>query len=73
MPDMGSNDKLLSSIMQKSKLTMPFSDFEDKVMQRITKETIRKGAVLKNIKLSSLFFLLPELPGDSRLQQQQVP
>jgi drug/metabolite transporter (DMT)-like permease len=44
--------------MKKSRLEMPFSDFEDKVMLRIEKEAAHRKVVFKNARLSSFFFLL---------------
>ena len=54
----GSNDKRLSKIMKKSMLRMPFTDFEDKVMLGIHKQTRQKKTVVKDTRLSCLFFLL---------------
>lgn len=45
-------------MMQKSKLEMPYSDFEDRVMQRIALEANFKKSISKNNQLSLLFFLL---------------
>lgn len=35
---------------------MPFSDFEEKLMSKIHQEARRSNSVLKNVKLSWLFF-----------------
>lgn len=51
-------DKDFSTLMKKSKLELPFSDFETNVMQRIEAESRQKGMYAKGIQLSALFFLL---------------
>ncbi|MCK4817191.1 hypothetical protein KA005_15585 [bacterium] len=42
---------------------MPFNDFEDELMIEIYKERDRKRSVLKNIKLSWLFFIIGMISG----------
>jgi hypothetical protein len=44
--------------MQKSRLEMPYSDFEENVMRRIAFESDYKKSISKNNRLSVLFFLL---------------
>ena len=42
---------------------MPFHDFEEELMIKIYKERDRKRSVLKNIKLSWLFFIIGMISG----------
>ena len=58
MQDNINNDRLLSQLMQKSKLEMPFGDFEETVMQRIHSEAKQYDLLLHDRKLSFLFFVL---------------
>lgn len=58
MSDLRSNEELFFRIMQKSRLNMPYRDFEDNVMRRIEAEIAVKKAISRNTKLSILFFLL---------------
>ena len=51
-------DQSFSEMMKKSKLAMPFSDFEERTMARIYKENIVKVSVLKYKKLAVLFFIM---------------
>lgn len=48
----------LSQIMKKATLEMPFSDFEEIVMLRISKETIYKNVLSRDRKFSFIFFVL---------------
>lgn len=68
------NDIELSEIMEKSKLEMPFSNFEDDLMQQIRKREVRQKSYLQNVTMSWLCFftgtvvgilityLLPQMP-----------
>ncbi|MEM9675847.1 MAG: hypothetical protein AAF992_24870 [Bacteroidota bacterium] len=58
MADFLHEDEKFRQMMQKSKLTMPFQDFEDRIMQKIEDSTQAKSAVLKDIRISLLFFIL---------------
>jgi hypothetical protein len=58
MPDNLPSDQLFSDIMKHSKLAMPFSDFEERTMARINRESFVKSSVAKNKKLAVLFFLM---------------
>ncbi len=58
MQDNVNNDRLLSELMQKSQLEMPFTDFEEMVMHRINSEVKQKDLLLRYRKLSFLFFVL---------------
>ena len=56
-------DIQLQEILSKSRKEMPFHDFEDELMIEIYKERDRKRSVLKNIKLSWLFFIIGMISG----------
>jgi hypothetical protein len=58
MLDNTNNDRLLSQLMQKSLLEMPFTDFEETVMHRIQSEVKQKSLLLRYRKLSFVFFVL---------------
>ena len=58
MSDIGPNHELFPRMMQKGRLDMPFSDFEDNVMQRIHEEQKYRETASKDGRLSLLFFLL---------------
>jgi predicted RND superfamily exporter protein len=58
MPNQLPTDQSFSKMMKKSKLVMPFSDFEERTMARIHKESIVKNAVSKYKRLAVLFFIL---------------
>jgi hypothetical protein len=45
-------------LMSKSKLKMPFSDFEDNVMMQIERKIVHQQGIAKDIKLSWLFFVV---------------
>lgn len=57
MPELP-EDTRFAQLMKKSRVKMPFSDFEDNVMRRIEVEVQYKKSILKNINLSLLFFIL---------------
>lgn len=57
------NDKRLKALLKDSKLEMPFSDFEDKMMSRVKNELLGKHSIIKNLRLSWLFFLLGSVFG----------
>ncbi|MCG8582928.1 MAG: hypothetical protein MI866_23625 [Bacteroidales bacterium] len=57
------NDKKLKALLRDSKLEMPFSDFEDKMMMRVKNELNGKHSILKNLRLSWLFFMLGSVFG----------
>ena len=56
-------DIQLKNILSKSRKEMPFNDFEDELMIEIYKERDRKRSVLKNIKLSWMFFIIGMISG----------
>jgi hypothetical protein len=45
-------------IMSKSKLSVPFSDFEDNVMILIDKKLSKKSSISRDFKLSWIFFIV---------------
>ncbi|WP_430816210.1 hypothetical protein [Carboxylicivirga sp. RSCT41] len=57
------NDKKLKALLRDSKLEMPFSDFEDKMMLRVKTELNGKQSITKNLRLSWLFFVLGSVFG----------
>lgn len=56
-------DDNFAKIMKKSRLEMPFSDFEDNMMQRIQREAKNKDVISNNMRLSLIFFLLGSIFG----------
>lgn len=54
---------LIREMLNKSDEKMPFPDFEDKLMDRINKESASSKTWLKDIRLSWFFFLLGTLLG----------
>ncbi|MBK3519815.1 hypothetical protein [Carboxylicivirga marina] len=56
-------DTRLKSLLQESRLEMPFSDFENKMMTRVKTELHGKRVISKNLKLSWLFFLFGSIFG----------
>ncbi|MEX1241486.1 MAG: hypothetical protein WEB30_17325 [Cyclobacteriaceae bacterium] len=57
------HDDDLYSIMKKGKRTMPFDDFEDKVMDKIYYEYAHKRVVSNKLKLSLIFFIIGTVSG----------
>ncbi len=51
-------DKLLKQLMNKSSVEIPFSDFEDKMMDQIYREQENTKSVSKNIRIAWFFFFL---------------
>jgi hypothetical protein len=56
MKDNNIDDQFLQEIMSKSKLQVPFSDFEENVMRQI--ETRRIKSASRDVKLSWIFFVM---------------
>jgi len=52
------SEMTFSRMMSKSKLEVPFPEFEDRVMGLIEKKLSRKLSINRDIKLSWLFFIL---------------
>ena len=64
MDELNTNkEKDLDTLLSQSILEMPFSDFEDSVMQIIEEKSIRKSSISKELKLSRFFFILGSLFG----------
>lgn len=57
------DDREFYQLMQKSNLNMPFSDFEDNMMDRIYQEARHRKFITNNIKLSTFFFIIGTLFG----------
>ncbi|MCU4164510.1 hypothetical protein [Carboxylicivirga caseinilyticus] len=57
------NEDKFRELLSDSKLEMPFADFEDKVMQSVYSEEQSRQGILKNIRLSWLFFTIGALFG----------
>lgn len=51
------DERFLQEIMSKSKLQVPFSDFEDKVMRQVEMRRLQKDSASRDIKLSWIFFV----------------
>jgi len=56
-------DAKLNALMKKSRLEMPFGDFESRLMNRLQNENSWKRSILKNIRLSWIFFTVGSLFG----------
>jgi hypothetical protein len=63
MKESDSEEKFFREIMSKSKLDVPFTDFDEKVMGLIEKKLSKKSSVSRNIKLSWVFFVLGSIFG----------
>lgn len=57
------DDKLIREFMVKSESRMPFPDFEEKLMVRISAEAARSRSYARDIRLSWLFFLIGTILG----------
>lgn len=74
MIDFKSNNNDFSNLMKRSKLDLPFNDFEEIVIHRINRELLRKEVFTVDRKLSFFFFLLSTVIGlmvNSLLYQSQ--
>jgi hypothetical protein len=58
MKEIDSDDTFFNEIMSKSKLDVPFPDFDDNVMGLIEKRFSKKVSITRDIKLSWIFFIL---------------
>jgi hypothetical protein len=56
-------ENFIKEIMFKSKLELPFSDFEDNVMIQIEENILHQPAFSKDIKLSWIFFIVGSVFG----------
>ena len=52
------SEETFSKIMAKSKLSVPFTDFDDKVMGLIENNFSKKVSISRELKLSWVFFIL---------------
>jgi hypothetical protein len=52
------SEQTFHEIMSKSRLEVPFPDFEDKIMGLIEKKLSKKVSISRDIKLSWVFFIL---------------
>lgn len=58
MKNVDFNNTFFKDIMSKSKLNVPFPDFDDRVMELIEKRSLKKASLMRDIKLSWIFFIL---------------
>lgn len=56
-------EELIKNLMSKSKLEIPFSDFENNVMAEIENSQIRQSTISKDVKLSWVFFVIGSVFG----------
>ena len=57
------HDKYFRELLSGSSREMPFSDFEEELMSDIGREHEKKNSIIRNIKLSWLFFILGLVSG----------
>jgi hypothetical protein len=57
MKDPDNDEAFFSGIMKQSKLSVPFTDFEDKIMLRIREKSKKKSTFSREIKLAWIFFI----------------
>jgi hypothetical protein len=57
MKEEKSEETFFNELMSKSKLNVPFSDFDDKVMRLVELSHKKRNSTQKDIKLSWIFFL----------------
>jgi len=50
-------DETFSRLMSNSKLIVPFTDFDDKVMGSIEKSILKKESISRDLKLAWIFFI----------------
>jgi len=58
MKESDTEETFFKEIMLKSKLEVPFSDFDDKVMGLIKKRHSQNASISRDLKLSWIFFIL---------------
>jgi hypothetical protein len=63
MKETDSEEAFVREIMSKSKLDVPFTDFDDNVMRLIEKRISKRSSISKDIKLSWLFFIFGSIFG----------
>lgn len=57
------DDTFLREIMSRSKLEVPISDLDDKIMRSIEIRNIKRKSILRDTKLSWVFFFLASVLG----------
>jgi hypothetical protein len=57
------NDNRLKALLKDSKVEMPFSDFESKLMMRVRSERNSRRSIVRNIRLSWVFFTIGSVFG----------
>jgi hypothetical protein len=63
MKETDTEETFFREIMSKSKLDVPFTDFDDNVMELIEKKLAKKTSISRDIKLSWVFFILGSIFG----------
>lgn len=63
MKEKNTDETFFYEIMSKSKLDVPFLDFDDSVMRLIEKRLSKKSSISRDIKLSWIFFVLGSIFG----------
>lgn len=63
MKETDSEETFFREIMSKSKLDVPFEDFDDNVMGLIEKRLSKKASISRDIKLSWVFFIFGSIFG----------
>jgi|SRR3989304_6291513 len=58
MKERNTDETFFREIMSKSRLDVPFPDFDDNVMRLIEKRLLKKGSISRDIKLSWAFFVI---------------
>ncbi|MFO7756203.1 MAG: hypothetical protein R6V34_09485, partial [Bacteroidales bacterium] len=57
------HDKYFRELLSDGNREMPFNDFEDELMAEIRSEQEKRNSLLRNIRLSWLFFILGLVSG----------
>ncbi len=57
------HDKYFRELLSDGNMEMPFNDFEDELMAEIRSEQEKRSSLLRNIRLSWLFFILGLVSG----------
>ncbi len=56
-------DETFSKLMSNSKLIVPFTDFDDKIMGLIEKNAVKKASISRDLKFAWIFFIIGSLFG----------
>lgn len=51
-------DETFSKLMSNSKLIVPFTDFDDKIMGLIEKNALKKASISRDLKFAWIFFII---------------